>query len=314
MKKFLKSYLTFNNRERNGIIILLAIIALLIVSIRLAPYLIKSPTADFISYEKYLKELNANSILDSSDELTHSIVEMKMDDSNSAEKNHLFIFNPNTANADDFKKLGFSEKLIQTISNYRNKGGHFLKKEDLKKIYGMKDGFFILIEPYITLDNNQTHPVQLIHQKDEDEISKQLRSVKNANPLTELNAADSLSLLQLKGIGPSFAHRIISYRNKLGGFHKMEQLKEVFGLDSLMFANISPQLEIKGDKLARMNINTISMDILKRHPYVKYNIANLIINYRNQHGPYKSVEEIKKIHLLTDELYVKLAPYLKVEN
>lgn len=302
MKNFLKQYFTFNNRERNGIIVLLAIIVLLIISIQLVPYIIKQPTVDFNYLNEHVKQLQQTSVKDTSDELALSSLEIEMNNSPASEKKEqLFNFNPNSATTDELKQLGFSEKLIHTLINYRNKGGRFHKKEDLKKVYGIKENFYQAIESYIVFDSvKQAAPLHSDNYREEKSLSDEM----------ELNSADSISLVKLRGIGPSFAHRIIAYRNKLGGFYKMEQLKEVYGLDSSMYALVSSQLDINDQQLTTININTATVDELKRHPYIKYNFANLIVNYRTQHGLYKDVDDIKKLRLVSDELYLKLAPYL----
>jgi DNA uptake protein ComE-like DNA-binding protein len=52
---------------------------------------------------------------------------------------------------------------------------------------------------------------------------------------------------------------------------------------------------------------------MKDHPYLRYNLANAIFQYRQQHGNFNSVEEIKKIMLMTDDIFTKVAPYLTVQ-
>ena len=63
----------------------------------------------------------------------------------------------------------------------------------------------------------------------------------------------------------------------------------------------------------KININNATVDELKTHPYIRYNIANAIVQYRLQHGSYKDINDIKKIMLVTDEIYNKAAPYLAVQ-
>lgn len=304
MKHFLKQYFTFNNRERNGIIILLSIIILLIISIQLVPFLVKPPPVDFNYIQEQVKQLQDLHTIDTSGEqLTLSSLEI--DHTVVSEKEEqLFNFNPNTVTPDELKQLGFSERLIHTLSNYRSKGGHFYKKEDLKKIYGLKETLYQTLEPYILLDSTQRFSPLTVYPEQSREVYPE-RSRR-----TELNTVDSIALVKLRGVGPSFAHRIISYRKKLGGFYKMEQLREVYGLDSSMYTLVSQQLVLDPERLALININKASVDELRKHPYIKSNIANLIVNYRDQHGSYENIDNIKRLHLVTDELYLKLAPYL----
>lgn len=139
---------------------------------------------------------------------------------------------------------------------------------------------------------------------------------KNAPPalsLLELNAADSVALTTLKGIGPSFARRIIRYRARLGGFRNISQLMEVYGMDRERFELLKKQVALDTTLISLLNINTLPADTLKEHPYVRWKLANLIVNYRAKHGPYLSVPDLRKLDLVTDSIYSKLAPYCTVK-
>lgn len=128
----------------------------------------------------------------------------------------------------------------------------------------------------------------------------------------DINAADSLALLNIKGIGPVFAGRIIKYRNLLGGFVKKEQLLEVYGFDAERYDEVKDHVKIvKGHKV--MNLNEVSFKELNKHPYIKYDLTKAIFNLKKKLGTFKAVDDIKQIDLVTDELYNKLAPYLSVQ-
>ena len=126
----------------------------------------------------------------------------------------------------------------------------------------------------------------------------------------ELNSADSAQLTRVHGIGGSFAIRIVRYRNRLGGFYNKEQLKEVYGIDTAMYAEIKNQLTVDRSKIIKMNINTISFASLRQCPYLDYKQASAIIEYRNQHGKYASVDDMSKVAIITPEILTKIEPYL----
>jgi competence ComEA-like helix-hairpin-helix protein len=63
----------------------------------------------------------------------------------------------------------------------------------------------------------------------------------------------------------------------------------------------------------KININTATIDELKAHPYIKYNLANPIVAYRNEHGSFSKIEDIKKVMAVTEEIYKKIAPYLSLQ-
>jgi len=127
----------------------------------------------------------------------------------------------------------------------------------------------------------------------------------------ELNAADSAQLTQVRGIGASFAVRIIRYRNRIGGFYNKEQLKEVFELDSAKYSEIKDQLTVNPSAVIKVNINTISFASLRQSPYLSYKQASAIIEYRTQHGNYNSIDDVGNVAIITPDVLRKIEPYIK---
>ena len=119
-------------------------------------------------------------------------------------------------------------------------------------------------------------------------------------------------MIALPGIGSKLAQRIITFRDKLGGFYKIEQVAETFALPDSTFQKIKNRLLLANTALKQININTATLDELKSHPYLRYAIANAIVQYRAQHGNFNSISDLKKMALVTDELFTKAAPYLKI--
>lgn len=127
----------------------------------------------------------------------------------------------------------------------------------------------------------------------------------------DLNSADSTDLVQLYNIGPAFARRIIRYRERLGGFVEKEQLWEVYGMDSARYNDIAPHLAIgDGSAPQQIDLNSATIDQLKRHPYLDYYQAKAIVQLRDRAGSYRSIEELQKIPIIDNETYEKIAPYL----
>jgi competence ComEA-like helix-hairpin-helix protein len=127
----------------------------------------------------------------------------------------------------------------------------------------------------------------------------------------ELNTADSAQLTSVRGIGASFAIRIIRYRNRIGGFYNKEQLKEVYELDSAKYAEIKDQLTVDPSAIIKVNINTISFASLRQSPYLSYKQASAIIEYRTQHGNYNSIDDVGNVAILTPDVLRKIEPYIK---
>ena len=137
-------------------------------------------------------------------------------------------------------------------------------------------------------------------------------TIKKAAPgvIIELNTADSAKLTELNGIGPSFARRIIAYRDRLGGFVRKEQLKEVFGLDSEKYAGMQAQVSVNVSDIRKMPINTVTFDQLRHFPYLSYKQMNAIIQFREQHGEYESPADLKNIAIMDDATLEKIKPYI----
>lgn len=205
----------------------------------------------------------------------------------------MFPFNPNGLSVQQWEQLGLSEHQANVIKHYESKGGRFYSNEDVKKIYAITADDYKRLEPYIQIP-------------EADITTKKLKP----GEVIELNSADSAKLTQVRGIGASFAVRIIRYRGRLGGFYHKEQLKEVFGIDSLKYAEIKDQVSVDPNKVSRININTISFDQLRIFPYLGYKQVNAIIQYRMQHGNYTSIADMKNIAILDDKILAKIEPYL----
>jgi competence ComEA-like helix-hairpin-helix protein len=107
--------------------------------------------------------------------------------------------------------------------------------------------------------------------------------------------------------------RIVNFREKLGGFYSVDQLAETYGLPDSTYQLIRPRLICRNAVVRKININDASVEELKNHPYIKWNLANVIMQYRKQHGPFKSIEQLEQLLLVTKEQLVKLLPYLSVE-
>ena len=123
-----------------------------------------------------------------------------------------------------------------------------------------------------------------------------------------VNSADSSKWLKIRGIGPKRAQRIISFRDKLGGFVSLDQIREVYSISESLYNTFKENLFLKDSSL-----NQIKTKVLVRHPYFNWNLANAKVNFRTQHGPFESKDKIKEIHLVNDKIYRKIAPYLKVK-
>lgn len=130
--------------------------------------------------------------------------------------------------------------------------------------------------------------------------------------IIELNAADTFDLQQLRGIGPGFARRIVKYRDRLGGFIDVDQVKEVFGMDEARFKSIKASLRVDPSSVKPLDINNISFKELLAHPYFPFGITKGIMIYRKDHKVFRNKEELRTIPGICDSIFKKIRPYISI--
>lgn len=297
MRKWLNNYFSFSKSEYNGLLVMVGLVAL----IRATPsfYAMLFPEPDTLHLE--LAAIRKLSLVEVErkemawHKHTRSVVRTS---------GPLFRFDPNHAPAKDWQLLGLSEKQAAVMVRYVSKGGRFRKKEDLQKMYPITATMYQKLEPYITIKDTAVVNYKYAEHK----------FVPRKSIVVSLNTADTLTLDLVKGIGPAFARRIVKYRERLGGFFRKEQLLEVYGMDSIKYAEIKDQINIEGGALRLINVNTAEYADLKDNPYLRSKQINAIIQYRKQHGNYGNIADLKKVLILSAETVEKLAPYLSFDH
>jgi DNA uptake protein ComE-like DNA-binding protein len=292
LKNKLFEYFYFNKQERNGVFILFLIL-LIVVFIRLIlPSL----------YEKE-NQITVIELKAPSEEITSKYQQQQQKNYsiNNEFQKQLFVFDPNTITEQEAVLLGFKPKTAQTLLKFRAKGGKFKEPEDLKKVFGVSDKLYSILEPYILITSKQI--------KSEKVDSVKFPVVKSKE-LLELNSADSLGLVYLRGVGPGFSNRILKYRKKLGGFHSMIQLKEVFGMTDSLYNLVSEQIVLNPGSIRKIYINAIDFYTLRQHPYFSYQVSNIIINYRLKHGLITE-NVLRELGVFSEEKLKLILPYIE---
>ena len=303
MKRFLKNYFSFNRRERNGALVLCFICLLLLTYLY---YLSNRDSVKIGNVADFEKEIAEFKKLQQSDKNTieeysrQNVVDFEKDKKVYV-KAELFEFDPNNLPDSDWRRLGFSDKQIKSIKNYEAKGGRFYDKEDVKKMYSISPEMYASIEPYIHINTVKI------------EIEKSLKSTITKREI-ELNSANAYELLYVPIIDSITAINIIKYRSMLGGFYNKEQLREVQNLDTVLYDKMISYLSLNNENIRKFDINYATIDQLKKHPYIRFALAKALVLYRETHGTFKSVADIKKCVLVNEELFRKIAPYLTVEE
>lgn len=154
-----------------------------------------------------------------------------------------------------------------------------------------------------------------------EEFRSSLQEIPTVNPYTpklttgetiELNSADTTILKKIPGIGSSYASRIVKYRASLGGFSSKNQLKEVWGMTSELYEGITPYITLER-KIKRIRINSLSLDELRKHPYINYKQAKVIVDIRTRKGNIKSINRLALLDEFTEKDIKRLSPYLSFE-
>ncbi len=229
------------------------------------------------------------------------------DDDNDNDNYELFNFDPNTATASDWKRLGVRDKTIETIQKYTSKGGKFYKPDDIDKIFGLRDFEKERLKPYVQISTAST----LATSTASTGVTPALPKTVYTPQIIDINIADTSAYIKLPGIGSKLAQRIVAFRDKLGGFVSVNQIAEVYGLPDSTFQKIKLQLQFNTAP-KKINLNTATADELKVHPYFKWNLANSIVQYRNQHGNYKTINDLKNIMIIDEATFTKISPYLSL--
>jgi DNA uptake protein ComE-like DNA-binding protein len=206
-----------------------------------------------------------------------------------------YYFDPNQVTYDELMKLGFNSRQAQNLISYRGKGGKFKTKQDLLKIYGIDDNLYRSLEDYIVIHSEiKTLPPE--------------REVKIAR--IEINICQKEDLEKIPEIGEQLAKRIISYRNLLGGYYSLNQLREVYNIKNDIVENASQYFTIDTFQIQKIRLNFYDSKNLPKHPYIKQENWRRILEYRGINGAFKNADLLLKQGLVDSATYIKIAPYI----
>ena len=201
-------------------------------------------------------------------------------------------FNPNVVNKELLTNAGISEYVASNWVKYSASGAKFYNEDDLRKIYGMKEEML-----------NQISPLLLFPEK----APKYKKAVL---PYIDINTATSEEFAQTPGIGKILSERIVKFRDKLGGFYTVDQLNEVYGIQDSIIEKYNANFNIDS-QFKKININVSTEKELSAHPYISYQTAKIIVNYRKQHGAFTTAQELLNIKVIEEDWLKKISNYLE---
>ena len=296
-RHFMYSYFTYTRGEKNAALVLCFILMVLQANLWYQHYYLTPETfipsieIKLAADKIHLKEKNKS-------QFTTKY--------NKREEIVISPFDPNTTDSSQFVKLGLSPKQASSLIRFRDRIGGFKSKEDVKNVRVLHASLYEKWEPFVALS-----PAKGI--KTTEKYKSDFKSNREASRpkwiVLDLNKVDTTELQDLPFIGSGRSKAIVNYRERLGGFCTVEQLKEIRSIPDSVYKIIFPKVKVDGGPYKKLNINSLPSDSL-RHPYINKQLARLIVAYREQHGVFKSPSDLKKIPLVDEEILRKLAPYL----
>ena len=295
--------MTFSKGERVAIITILAVIFFLILACLFRP----SP--------KSLSDASLHN-LDSLLALRQAAIEAQQqkqaEQPQEMAELHPFPFNPNTITEDEWRQIGLTDRQIRNIMNYKAKGGKFYSKNDLGKLYTISEEEFAQLEPFIVLPEvSRSKNTKSSEQSSVSTGSTTAKPEKKAIPIVDLNTVDSVTLVELPQIGGYMASRILEFRDKLGGFVDLEQLRDVKGMDEARFTTIRPYIKIGEAETLKIDVNRADFKTLVHHPYLSYEQVKRIFNQREKRGMIKNWTQLEALLKEEGEVNPLLEYYVK---
>lgn len=219
----------------------------------------------------------------------------------------LFAFDPNTADSTQLLRLGLQPWQVRNIYKYRAAGGVYRKKQDFARLYGLTVKQYRELEPYIRISADYQPASTLFKEEthERDTIMHYPQKLQQGETL-DLAHADTTALRRIPGIGSYWARRIVQYGERLGGYVSIDQLQELdeFPTDAL------PYFVLTASETRKLNINRLSLNELKRHPYIDYRQAKAIVDYRREHGRINDLNDLRLLPGFSPEKSDRLRPYI----
>ena len=224
-----------------------------------------------------------------------------------------FVFDPNTADSTQLLRLGLQPWQVKNIYKYRAAGGIYREPLDFAKVYGLTVKQYRELEPYIRISSDYLPASTLVKGRENfsQNVTKDSATYQRPIKIKEtehivLNTADTTSLVTIPGIGPYYARKIVQYGNRLGGYVSVDQLDEIEDFPT----EAKKYLVINNPAPKKLNVNQLSLNELKRHPYINFYRAKAITDYRRLHGAIKSLNDLRLLKDFTPDIIKRLTPYV----
>lgn len=222
----------------------------------------------------------------------------------------LSAFDPNTADSTLLLSLGLQPWQVRSIYRYRAKGGIYRQPSDFARLYGLTVKQYKELLPYIRISDEYKSAAEVYDRTDGDKVVRDsLRYPVKLQPgqYVTLDDADTASLRKVPGIGRYYASRIVRYRNDLGGYVSVAQLSEIEGIPEAALS----YFRVTGGAVRKLNLNRLTLNELKHHPYINFYQARRIIDYRRLKGPLHSIDDLRLLKDFSQRDIDRLRPYVE---
>jgi DNA uptake protein ComE-like DNA-binding protein len=287
----IKDYFKFTQEQRRGIGVLFGII----VTLQLVCFFV-----DFSAIEKEYpdkqKWLSLQPEINTGKLVNHGDIPK------------MYPFNPNFIS--DYKgyKLGMSIQEIDRLLAFRKNNKFINSAKEFQNVTKVSDSLLNAIAPFFKFPDWVNHKKDFKGYKD---FSNAAFAKKEKIVLIDINQATKEDLIKIYGIGEAISIRILTQKEKLGGFVSMEQLNDVWGLSPEVIANLNTRFTIaKLPNLNKIDINNASLKELSQFFYFKYDLARQIVKYRSMNGNFENIEDLIKINGFPVEKADFIALYL----
>ena len=219
-----------------------------------------------------------------------------------------FAFDPNTADSTQLLRLGLRPWQVRNIYKYRARGGIYRKKEDFARLYGLTVKDYRRLEPYIRISSDYLPASTLVKEEhyERDTLRYPVKIAEGEQVV--LNTADTTVLRKVPGIGAYYAAQIVRYGQRLGGYVSIDQLDEIDGFPQ----DAKKYFVVQDAHPQQLNVNQLTLQQLRRHPYINFYRAKAIMDYRRLHGNLKSLQDLRLSKDFPPEVIERLTPYEKL--
>lgn len=222
----------------------------------------------------------------------------------------LSAFDPNTADSTLLLSLGLQPWQVRSIYRYRAKGGIYRQPSDFARLYGLTVKQYKELLPYIHISDEYKPAAEVYGRTDAVRSGRDtLRYPVKLQPgqYVTLDDADTASLRKVPGIGRYYASRIVRYRNDLGGYVSVAQLSEIEGIPEAALS----YFKVTGGAVRKLNLNRLTLNELKHHPYINFYQARRIIDYRRLKGPLHGIDDLRLLKDFSQRDIERLRPYVE---